>query len=76
MKPGERVRLKSGTAVAARSAIPADACGTVICAYQLLTHQPGFRERVDVNFAPHGVLWGQPADAFESPADMQASETN
>ncbi|NDA46863.1 MAG: hypothetical protein EBY21_06215 [Alphaproteobacteria bacterium] len=66
MKTGQKVRLRSNTKIAAASAIPQDAEGVVLCAYRLLSDRQTNMERLDVDFSSYGMLWGQPAAAFES----------
>ena len=66
MKTGQKVRIRSNRKIAAASTIPQDAEGVVLCAYRLLSDLQTHTERVDVDFSPYGMLWGQPAAAFES----------
>jgi hypothetical protein len=65
MQAGQIVRLRPGGRISASRAIPLEASGTVICAYRLLAGRLGGGERIDVDFRQHGVVWGQPAEAFE-----------
>ena len=72
MKTGERVRFRSGLQIADQISIPRDASGTVVCSYHLLADKSRRCERLDVDFRPYGILWGQPAEAFEPTLEGQS----
>ncbi len=69
MKTGQRVRFRQGLKIGDIT-IPKDAAGVVVCSYKLLADRSG-RERVDVDFRPYGILWAQPAEAFETTSENQ-----
>ena len=69
MKTGQIVRFRKDSRVSELVAIPREALGTVVCSYRVLANRPNAPERIDVDFKSYGILWGQPADAFEATAD-------
>ena len=73
MKTGQLVKFRPGLRISADTAIPNDAAGIVVCAYKLLSDRTGRCERIDVDFHPYGILWAQPAEAFESMSEAQAA---
>ena len=73
MKTGQVVKFRPGLRIAAGNSIPNDAAGIVVCSYKLLSDRTGRCERIDVDFRSYGMLWAQPADAFESMSEAQAA---
>ncbi len=65
MKTGQIVRFRLDNRVSELASIPREALGTVVCAYRVLANQTCKAERIDVDFKSYGILWAQPADAFE-----------
>jgi hypothetical protein len=71
MQAGQVVRLRPGGRISSPRTIPADASGIVICAYRPVVGGHGGPERIDVDFRQHGIVWAQPAEAFE-PSEERA----
>jgi hypothetical protein len=65
MKVGQRVRIKPASGAAAYWKIPANARGTVMCSYRILTRNLARADRLDVRFTSKLVIWGEAAAEFE-----------
>jgi hypothetical protein len=72
MQAGQIVRLRPGGRISSSRAIPEGAAGVVICAYRPSVGGRGGPERIDVDFRQHGIVWAQPADAFEASDEHSA----
>jgi hypothetical protein len=72
MHPGQKVRLKAGSRLAADRGVAPNCEGIVICAYETRTPGRMQAKRVDVRFDGR-VLWGVPFDQLEAQRDAQAA---
>jgi hypothetical protein len=66
LRKGQRIRLRHSSLAAREWGLPLDAEGTVICQYRVLADRSGAAERVDVRFNAKTVIWGAPANEFET----------
>ena len=66
MQNEQRIRLKPSSPAARQWNVAPGAEGTIICRYRILAEKSGAADRLDVRFGPRLVVWGAPAEEFET----------